>query len=106
MCRQVRFSENKNCKKYMARISSIFDSLQSINHPNIVGFHKYWFDQPDKTDKPRVRERRGGRKGGRETQGTRRVGRKFCRIEMASRAGRVVSVNGAWWIMMFNGHAE
>ena len=38
----------------MARISAIFDSLQSIDHPNIVGFHKYWFDQPDKSDKPRV----------------------------------------------------
>ncbi|XP_043199793.1 nuclear receptor-binding protein-like [Amphibalanus amphitrite] len=51
---EVRFSENKNRKKYMARISAIFDSLQSIDHPNIVGFHKYWFDQPDKSDKPRV----------------------------------------------------
>lgn len=53
---EVRFSENKNFKKYMAKISAIFDSLQRIEHPNIVRFHKYWFDNPDKdrSDKPRL----------------------------------------------------
>jgi len=50
---EVRFSENKNCRKYRARISSIFESLQAIDHPNIVGFYKYWFDNPD-DNKPRV----------------------------------------------------
>ncbi|CAK8691081.1 unnamed protein product [Clavelina lepadiformis] len=50
---EVQFSERKSYKAQEDKIKAVFDNLTSIDHANIVKFHRYWIDsskkEPQKT---------------------------------------------------------
>uniref|UniRef100_A0A7E4V7H2 Protein kinase domain-containing protein n=1 Tax=Panagrellus redivivus TaxID=6233 RepID=A0A7E4V7H2_PANRE len=49
---EVQFSERKNFRDREEKIRAVFDNLTTLDHVNLVKFHKYWTDS--KSEKPRI----------------------------------------------------